>query len=165
MGGIGSGQWRRRSAKNTVEDALTLAVGSFSNCLFHGASGTVSWNRLIGSKSSLGFEVNLAPEKTTITLLYRWKDTENVRISVELAQTNTQFGGKRWWFRCPLAVRGFPCERRAMKLHLPPFAKFFGCRKCHELTYRSSQEAHRTERSLAQMEFARESTELWESMR
>src|SRR5205823_10573823 len=82
----------------------------------------------------------------TVTLHYRWRDTEDVRIPVRLETTPTQFGGRRWWFTCPLVVRGVPCCRRVGKLYLPPGARYFGCRKCHDLSYRSSQEAHQAER-------------------
>jgi hypothetical protein len=71
---------------------------------------------------------------------------------VRLQTTPTQFGGERWWFTCPLFVNGMPCNRRAGKPFLPPGARYFGCRKCHGLTYRSSQEAHQTERLFAAIE-------------
>ena len=47
------------------------------------------------------------------------------------------------------------------KLYLPPQAKYFGCRKCHDLSYRSSQEAHQTERALARFGLDPELAELW----
>jgi hypothetical protein len=34
------------------------------------------------------------------------------------------------------------------KLYLPMGARLFGCRKCHNLTYRSCQKAHFEERAL-----------------
>ena len=40
------------------------------------------------------------------------------------------------------------CGRRAGKLYLPPVAKYFGCRLCHDLTYPSCQKAQRAERFL-----------------
>ena len=33
-----------------------------------------------------------------------------------------------------------PCGRRVGKLYLAPSGHYFGCRHCHELTYRSAQE-------------------------
>jgi hypothetical protein len=59
---------------------------------------------------------------------------------VLLTTTRPRFGGLRWWFVCPLVVRGYACERRVGKLYLPPGSRYFGCRHCHELTYRSAQE-------------------------
>jgi hypothetical protein len=87
-----------------------------------------------------------------ITLHYRWQGEEDVRIPVRLQWTATHFNGHRWWFICPLIVGGVPCNRRVGKLYLPPGARYFGCRQCHDLAYRSCQEAHRTERLFGSME-------------
>jgi hypothetical protein len=84
-------------------------------------------------------------------LHYRWRDAEDVRIPVRLEMTPTQFGGRRFWFVCPLIMRGVPCTRRAAKLYLPPGGRYFACRRCHNLTYRSSQEAHQMERLFARL--------------
>jgi hypothetical protein len=57
-----------------------------------------------------------------------------VECLVPLTTTVPHFGGLRWWFRCPLAVNGHPCNRRVGKLYLPPGRRYFGCRRCHDLT-------------------------------
>lgn len=49
-----------------------------------------------------------------------------------------RFGGVRWWIVCT-------CGRRVLKVYRPPGELRFACRTCHELTYTSSQEAHRFE--------------------
>jgi len=81
-------------------------------------------------------------------LRYRRGGQEDVRLNVLLEATPTNFDGQRWWFTCPMVVEGIPCEGRVGKIYLPPGAKYFGCRKCHNLTYRSCQESHRSERML-----------------
>ena len=63
---------------------------------------------------------------------------------VRLVTTTPTYGGLRWWFICPLVINGVECNRRVRKLYL--YGRYFGCRHCHNLTYRSSQEAHRFER-------------------
>jgi hypothetical protein len=46
----------------------------------------------------------------------------------------------RWWFRCPRQG----CDRRCECLHLPPpFRGGFACRRCWNLTYRSTQETYK----------------------
>ena len=82
----------------------------------------------------------------TVTLHYCWNDSEDVEFPILLRPTATHFGGLRWWFTCPLIVNGVACQRRVGKLYLPPRARYFGCRNCHRLSYRSSQKAHRQER-------------------
>jgi hypothetical protein len=54
---------------------------------------------------------------------------------VEFSVTRPFFGGLRLWFACPA------CGRGARKLFLPPGGTEFGCRRCHGLTYMSSQES------------------------
>jgi hypothetical protein len=80
-----------------------------------------------------------------VRLWYSWvwtatQQEESANYSVQLATTRPRFGGLRWWFICPLVVNGRACGRRVGKLYLPPGGRYFGCRHCHELTYRSAQE-------------------------
>lgn len=147
MGGLGSGNWYRwQERKSTVEESLGVAMRDFRGRIFQGAAGTLHWtNSHSGNKSSVGYFVTWG-DVPIITIHYRWRDSEDVRIPVRLQTTPTQFGGERWWFTCPLIVNGETCNRRVGKLFLPPGAKYFGCRNCHKLTYRSCQEAHRSDR-------------------
>ena len=50
-----------------------------------------------------------------------------------LLSTPAYFGGVRYWLSCPLHKDG----RKFRVLYLPPGAQRFGCRECHNLTYRS----------------------------
>jgi hypothetical protein len=163
MGGMGSGNWWRwQGRKSTVEKSLVVAMKDIRKRLSGGAAGTFTWTWASGSKSSIGYFVTWNYDTPTVILHYRWRDVEDVRIPVSLEATATQFGGQRWWFICPLIVRGVPCDRRAGKLYLPPGARYFGCRRCHNLTYRSCQEAHQTERLFARMGFGPEVARDWE---
>ncbi len=58
----------------------------------------------------------------------------------------------RWWFACPLVVNGRACGRRVRMLYLPPNGRYFGCRGCHDLTYRSCQESHQYDRLTARID-------------
>jgi hypothetical protein len=154
MGGWGSGGWYRSNKKSTVEESLVFGVRDLRNRLIAGAAGTLTWTWNNGSTSSIGYSVTGGYDWRTITLHYRWRDKENVSIPIRLEATPTQFGGRRRWFVCPLSVGGIACNRRAGKVYLPPGAKYFGCRKCHDLTYRSCQQAHQIERLLDWRRFA-----------
>jgi len=55
-----------------------------------------------------------------------------------LTPTPTRHEGRRWWYACPA------CNRRVGVLHLPPGEKFFACRSCHDLSYRSRWRGHKT---------------------
>jgi hypothetical protein len=54
--------------------------------------------------------------------------------------TRLHRGGLLWWFLCPVPLGRGCCGRRVRKLYLPPGGHYFGCRDCHNLTYRSAQE-------------------------
>lgn len=152
MSGSGSGMWCRwQGRKSTVEESLILAMRDFRGRLSPHATGTLSWTWTHGNQSSVGWFVTRDGGGPVLTLHYRWRDREDVEIPIRLQSTSMQFGGRRWWFTCPLIVDGVACCRRVGKLYLPPGARYFGCRKCHGLTYRSCQEAHQTERIFGQL--------------
>src|SRR5262249_46565638 len=68
-------------------------------------------------------------------------EQQSLNYPIGLTSTVPRFGGLRWWFVCPLVVRGVPCRRRVGKLYLPGNARYFGCRRCYDLTYTSCQES------------------------
>lgn len=154
MGGLGSGNFLERKKKATVEQSLGLAIGKFRGSFFRGMQGTTTWTWRNGRESKIGWFVGW-DDWPALTIYYRWDNREDVRFSVRLQTTPTQFGGKRWWFTCPLNVDGVACNRRVGTLYLPPGAKLFGCRACHRLTYRSCQQAHKAERLDATVESIR----------
>jgi hypothetical protein len=55
---------------------------------------------------------------------------------VALESTPCNFGGRRWWFRCPAVIEGQRCQRRCRILNRP-YGSYFACGECHQLTYRS----------------------------
>ena len=56
-------------------------------------------------------------------------DGERVDCMVRLVSTRPNYGGRRWWFVCPLV------GRRVAKLYLPPGGRLFGSREAYGLTY------------------------------
>ena len=55
---------------------------------------------------------------------------EQFDYPIYLRTTVPPYGGLKWWFICP-----FACGRRVRKLYLPPGAKCYECRHCHNLSY------------------------------
>jgi hypothetical protein len=80
-----------------------------------------------------------------IAAMYRKPDTEPM-TGEDAEIVLSAVGGRRWWFTCPLIVNGRSCGRRVGKRYLPPGARYFGRRRCHDLTYTSCQESHRYDR-------------------
>lgn len=54
---------------------------------------------------------------------------------ISLVTTPCRYGGKRYWFLCPLSSNGRYCGRRIGVLYKS--GNYFGCRYCHDLTYES----------------------------
>jgi hypothetical protein len=107
--------------------------------------GSWSWSYRDGKENRISFEVDtLDLASPFVRLSYtstraRTEERESLDYAVELTTTQPRYGGLRWWFVCPLVVRGCPCERRVGKLYLRPGGRYFGCRICHDLTYHSAQ--------------------------
>lgn len=143
MGGYGSG---RSSDRCTVESCLVLSADRLTRDKFlrpeaHKA-GTLTWTRTSTSEkvATLGWKAETTTEAGRLRLHYTLTGSEEeVDYCVRLTTTPLPWGGVRWWFLCPLDG----CRRRVGKLYLPPGGRYFGCRKCYELVYASSREAHK----------------------
>jgi hypothetical protein len=62
-----------------------------------------------------------------------------IDCKVRLVSTLCHFGGRRWWFTCPMG-----CNRRVGVLYLLPTGNDLGCRHCHKLTYESSKKKYKS---------------------
>ena len=139
MGGYGSGQWRL-AKKTTVEESLTLDASKLVRDGSVTDDGqTVGLLRWCSSEETVASasirSAALDRDRIELTLSYRvgGEDGGPVTMSVMLEATTMAVGGRRWWMRCL-------CGHRVAKLYLPPGKMRFGCRHCHDLTYRSAQE-------------------------
>ena len=136
MGGLGSGNRRPRwGAKPLVEDCDALDVNWLNRqgWLKGRHIGQLTWTR--GKHTTARIGVITSPSK--VALFYYYRDAlsakwEPVWYSVQLTWTPCHFGGRRPWFVCP------GCGRRVAKLYLR--GKYFLCRRCHNLAYKSQRE-------------------------
>ena len=107
-------------------------------------SGTITWTYGYSeNKSSIGFAISrdnwgTADEKAYARLYYSYTDSRNGEKSemdykVQLTTTPCRYGGKRYWFICPLTKNGQYCGRRAGVIYSN--GKWFGCRHCGEIAY------------------------------
>jgi hypothetical protein len=149
VGGFGSGRWDWHTKAQTVEGCLCLDANRWARegVLRAGArlSGSSTWWRDAERKeqaASIEYEVNtLDPARPWFLLSYATARTgEPLVYCIALQTTRPRFGGVRWWFTCPLVADDVSCDRRVAKLYLPPGGRYFGCRECYRLTYRSAQE-------------------------
>ena len=160
MGGPGSTRWGTYTPKTTVEECLTLSMGVVGQ--FEGLQertpwwGTIKWTKVrTGEETArIGYAFYPLGEgyewdgrlrlKYTITRSQFGGEDEktDVEYGINLETTPCNFGGERWWFRCPLVKNGSSCGCRCFKLYCPPDADYFGCRECYDLTHESAQTAH-----------------------
>jgi hypothetical protein len=138
MGGPGSGF--SGVAKKTVDevlhlDACLLARREFLRAGQH-VHGSWIWSRGDNQLATIGFAARCDQDPPHLRLKYTWGGSELLEYEIPLETTVPNFGGLRWWFRCPNSK----CGRRAGKLYL--VGKYFICRECGDLTYESCQKNH-----------------------
>ena len=143
MGGYGSGFQGTRKA--TVEDGLTLCISALlkKGALVPGriTSGSLMWSTAGREPhATIGYSADMRdPEAATLTLDYR-VNAQPTRYTIGFVTTVPRYGGRRWWFLCPLNRTDGGPRRRVAKLHLPPGGRYFGSRQAYGLTYKSSQQ-------------------------
>lgn len=145
MGGPGSG-WPIWKPRKPTAESLALDVRRLSrdHGQFTEASQSIrTWRDpdtqapvasvAVRITSTLGCAPKMALRYTT----NRGEVASSVVSVVDLDKTLPHFGGVRYWFICP------SCKRRVAKLYVPFRHDRFLCRRCHDLTYQSSQDSHR----------------------
>jgi hypothetical protein len=140
MGGRGSGWARER--KTTVEAGLILdikklvAMGALVPGAYRRGSLTCGCD-----SSEFEYESELRQDGTGSLFLRCVGPGQQFCHWVSLRSTVPHYGGRRWWFICPIE------KIRVSKLYLPPGATQFASRKAYDLTYRSVQESGWRKRS------------------
>lgn len=154
---MGRGDYYRWNTKRTVEDGLTLSTKHLAAGLNRaqdedGYSGPVQAGSLQWSKTSTGEVTNsigYVIERRGRVVLVRFRYTTTRRSGekiesdyrVPMTWTVPNYGGRRWWWICPLVKNGQVCGRRVGKLYCPNGALLFGCRHCYDLTYESTRQS------------------------
>ena len=168
MGGYGSGRWGWHNTKTAVEDGLKLEISGFKEGLCKVAAavpeagtsvewrGTITWTRMQRQVGAIGFKIVKSTSSVVseqggvgplVYLSYSTTYPDGTKTDshypVVTIWNKPNFGGRRWWWVCPVGKNNPSCKRKVMKLYLPPHASYFGCRTCYDLTYRSCQESHK----------------------
>jgi hypothetical protein len=145
MGGFGSGFQGVRKA--TTDDALALSISRLvrKRALVDGGATAGAWHwSYPGDEApfaTIGYTADLRDsEDAWMRLRYR-ADGEPMNYVVRLVCTRPNFGGRRWWFVCPIARGDNGPPRCVAQLYLPSGARYFGSRQAYGLTYRSCQDS------------------------
>lgn len=130
---------KRTMRKTLVEDCAVLDVRRLLKARAN-SGGADRWRLCLNRGAEIvDLRCTLISRPRLRVRLEYTADAEQVSYSIKLNATSPHFGGRRWWLLCPLERDGEACGRRARSLYMPPGETHFGCRSCHELTYRSSQ--------------------------
>ncbi len=163
MGDLNNGRWKNYTKKRIVEDCWTLNLSEIplGDPAANPPCGALRVRKINGGRLPLSVHYALVEEEDApyldITYLVGRKDAhENIKERIALLDTRPNRGGARWYLSCPFVSEGECCGDRVRKLYLPPGERRFGCRKCHDLTYESSQENHRYDALYAWMARERE---------
>lgn len=166
------GGWGYRTELDGLLSLDTMKLKEFGYFKEEGVrGGQITWTRGVDeNKSSVGIQVDTASVNQNVKLNYTVTDRHSGEKTdhnyhIQLATTPCNFGGKRYWFICPLIKRGITCNRRARKLY--SLNGLFGCRVCHDLAYSSQNENHHYHLNVLfkPIEYERKAEELWEQIK
>ena len=151
------GRWSY-SSKTTVEECKSISTKFLKGHNYFSGGvqwGGVKWTRNGEQAGDIKIVVSTVAGDEFIRFRYVATDRDSGEKSdfdykARLDWSLCHFGGRRWWFICPLVVRGRACNRRAGVLYMGERG-YFGCRHCHNLTYLSSKESHRFDRMFLKM--------------
>jgi hypothetical protein len=134
MGGFGSG---RKFGADCTEDYRSIDIRRWQRdgYLVPGRYIDWQWSRN-GEKIAA---INVKVEIGQLRLIYNFRrnnvdEWENLNYPIRLQTTACHYGGVRYWFICPAVG----CGRRTAVLYLG--GKYFACRHCYHLAYRSQRE-------------------------
>lgn len=144
MGGRGSGTWYRWDTKTKLDDGLRLDMNKLIRDKLvkpnvH-AYGTLTWTstRTGEERGNIGYEVNTRnPDDMWLRVYYTSTihgEKHKMDYKIRLTMTTPHYGGKRFWFLCPLT------GKKSSVLHSPPGSKWFASRHAYNLKYSSQSE-------------------------
>lgn len=119
---MGRDSWSRRY---TVEDCRVINIAKLKQ---EGYLEGISW---------IQSEIRLQYSREIMV-----SEHEEYDHCIKLESTPCFFGGRRWWFICTKNPDGVYCGNRVGRLYLPPKARYYSCRHCHNLTYMSCRRSH-----------------------
>jgi len=156
MGNANSNRWEDHLKKETVEESLVLDINELKNRGMFDAdeNGTKLLLRAPELRNYSGVvecaykmineQMGLVLLRLTLpTVKFLKPKPTQIELVPVISKTDRK-GSSRILFKCPMpTIDGHACERPVKKLYLPFGSKMFGCRKCHDLVYKSSQESRK----------------------
>ena len=139
MGGYGSGRWRER--REVIENCQFVNVDDLPFHLKPGYDVGLPLKNYSGENVMMMKAEYIPSNDSTygLAILAKSGGEQKYHQFIPISNTSTK-SGSRICFICPSQNCGQPTR----KIYVPPNSKYLACRKCHKLSYSSSQ--RRTER-------------------
>ena len=144
MGGRGSGRQMFWSDITKLNDGLRLDINKLVRDKLITAErwnlGTLKWTstRTGEDRGNIGYEINTRnPSDMWLRVYYTSTirgEKHSMDYNIRLTATQPHYGGKRFWFICPLTGNRTPV------LYSPPGSKWFASRYAYNLKYQSQSE-------------------------
>ncbi|MGJ0428422.1 hypothetical protein [Methylobacter sp.] len=133
MGGFGSG---RKFGADCTDDYRSIDVRRWQRAGYLVPGQYFNWQWSINGEKVATISVKVEAEQLRLIYSYRRNsdDWENLNYPVRLQTSSCNYGGVRYWFICPIVG----CGRQVALLYLGD--KYFACRHCYKLAYRSQRE-------------------------
>jgi hypothetical protein len=133
MGGFGSG---RKFGMDCTEDCRSIDIRRWQREGYLTPGRYLDWQWLRNGEKVAA--INVKVETGQLRLIYSYRrsgdEWESLDYPVKLQTTRCNYGGERYWFSCP----AISCGRRVAVLYLG--GKYFACRHCYQLAYKSQRE-------------------------
>lgn len=135
MGASGSGT--RSHSKLTVEQTRRLDIRYLNRAglLHSGRIHYITWVAYASCSDSVFFRIHDQHLSYCFVTVQNGQPTSSSRNELKLLYTPCNYGGYRYWFKCP------KCDRRVAVLHAQ--GDCFYCRKCLNLAYQSQRSSYR----------------------
>lgn len=142
------GRYSGYGTKVELDGLLSLDTAKLNQWSYFSGyrTGQITWTqRPSGRESEISVIVDTTDTVPHVRLQYATtdRDTGGQRYfdyRIDLTSTPCYYGGKRWWFECPLVVNNVACGRRSRVIY--KCGDYFGCRVCQNLCYSVQNENH-----------------------
>ena len=146
MGGTGSSRWRGYKRRICVEECQVININRIQpdvNYVYkHGSYNLGSFNDKYWSilNQMVFWKIFVNEGKVLIEISYTLNpNPHDYNYIISLENITLRNGGLRWYFVCPKCMGKNKYGQRVTKLFMPVNSEYFGCRQCHNLTYKLSQ--------------------------